>query len=136
MSRIELIVGQIGTARQYTLSLLEDLGPDDWFRQPSEGVTHIAWQVGHLAVAEYFLTLERIRGQGPDDAELIPLTQFPSQIAQLTQGDEGIVVICRGGRRSAYAVRLLIDAGFSNAHYVTGGLLAWADEVDPSMAKY
>lgn len=70
------------------------------------------------------------------EAELIPLRQFPSRIAQLVQGDEGIVVVCRSGRRGAYAVRLLMDAGCENAYNLTGGLLAWADEVDPTMAKY
>ena len=44
--------------------------PAEWFRQPTEGVTHIAWQVGHLALAEYWLTLERIRGRRPDDLHL------------------------------------------------------------------
>ena len=39
---------------------------------PREGVTHIAWQVGHIAVAEYYLTLQRIRGKRPEDGELIP----------------------------------------------------------------
>ena len=50
--------------------------------------------------------------------------------------DEEIVVVCRSGRRSAHAVRLLIDAGFSNAYNLTGGLLAWSDQVDSTMAKY
>ena len=45
---------------------------DEWFRQPTEGVTHIAWQVGHLAVAGYSITLRRIRGSTPQDAELVP----------------------------------------------------------------
>jgi molybdopterin/thiamine biosynthesis adenylyltransferase/rhodanese-related sulfurtransferase/molybdopterin converting factor small subunit len=71
-----------------------------------------------------------------ENAELIPLRQFPSRIAQLVQSDEEIVVICRCGLRSAHAVRLLLDAGFEEAYNLTGGLLAWADEVDPTMAKY
>ena len=45
---------QIEFARRYTLILLQDLDDADWFRQPSEGVTHIAWQVAHLAMAEYY----------------------------------------------------------------------------------
>ena len=71
-----------------------------------------------------------------DEAELIPLRQFPSRIAQLVESDEEIVVICRCGLRSAYAVSLLIDAGFDSAYNLTGGLLAWSDEVDPTMPKY
>ena len=71
MSRIGFVLEQIKSARAYTESFLDGLEPDDWFRQPSEGVTHIAWQFGHLAAAEYFLTLNRIRGPKTEDAELI-----------------------------------------------------------------
>jgi hypothetical protein len=39
---------------------------------PPAGVTHVAWQVGHLAFAEHRLALWRIRGERPDDADLIP----------------------------------------------------------------
>ncbi|MGD2153173.1 MAG: molybdopterin-synthase adenylyltransferase MoeB [Gemmatimonadales bacterium] len=71
-----------------------------------------------------------------DEAELIPIRQFPERIEQLVEGDEEIVVICRSGRRSAYAVSLLLDAGAKNACNLAGGLLAWSDEVDPTMPKY
>ncbi|RUL87977.1 DinB family protein [Tautonia sociabilis] len=79
MSRLELLVDQIGSARRYSLSLLDDIAEGDWFRMPSGGITHVAWQVGHLAFAEYRLALERIRGVRPDDPHLISdgfLTQF------------------------------------------------------------
>ena len=71
MNRLEIAIDQIETARKYTLNLLDDLEPGDWFRQPSEGVTHLAWQVGHLAMAEYWLTLKRLRGVRPADDDLI-----------------------------------------------------------------
>jgi hypothetical protein len=81
MSRLQQALDQIVAARKYTLRLVEDLPMDsaDWFRQPTEGVTHIAWQIGHLAMAEYRLALERMRGEKPGDADLISpamLTQF------------------------------------------------------------
>jgi len=57
--------------------MLENVKTEDWFRQPTEGVTHIAWQVGHIAVSQYFLTLQRIRGKQSGDAELIPDNFFP-----------------------------------------------------------
>src|SRR5690606_3823125 len=41
------------------------------FWQPAAGITHVAWQVGHLAMAEYRLALERIRGQREDDEQFI-----------------------------------------------------------------
>jgi hypothetical protein len=39
---------------------------------PKEKVSHIAWQVGHLAMAEYRLALERIRGKRSDDEQILP----------------------------------------------------------------
>ncbi len=71
MSRLALAVDQICFARNYTLERLANVKEEDWFRQPTDGVTHIAWQVGHLAMAEYRLTLERIRGKRPEDAHLV-----------------------------------------------------------------
>jgi hypothetical protein len=62
---------QIAAARDYTLSLLAGLDDTDWFRQPAEGVSHIAWQVGHLAMAEYGLCLFRMRGRTPSDLDLM-----------------------------------------------------------------
>jgi hypothetical protein len=71
MSDLNTALEQIAFARRYTLGLLAGIEPADWFRMPAEGVTHIAWQVGHLAFAQYRLVLERVRGKRSDDAELI-----------------------------------------------------------------
>ena len=71
MSRLEYAIDRICQARSYTENLLNSTDPKDWFRQPSEGVTHVAWQVGHLAFAEYHLTLQRRRGRQADDVGLI-----------------------------------------------------------------
>ncbi len=68
-------------------------------------------------------------------AELIPLGSFPAQMNRLDSAEE-IVVMCRSGTRSAYAVRLLQEAGFRKVYNLTGGILAWSDEVDPSLPKY
>ncbi|PHS18429.1 MAG: hypothetical protein COA78_02050 [Blastopirellula sp.] len=48
----------------------------DWFRMPSEGVTHIAWQVGHLAIANFGLGITKQRSLGPEDADILPAS-FP-----------------------------------------------------------
>jgi hypothetical protein len=71
MTRLEIAIDQIIAARLYTQLFIHDLEPDDWFRQPTEGVTHIAWQLGHLAMAQYRLTLERLRGIRSEDDALI-----------------------------------------------------------------
>ena len=72
MSRLHLAIEQIVFARNYTIDLLGQTPATDWFRLPSSGVSHVAWQVGHLAVAEYRLALWRIRGVQPQDGQLLP----------------------------------------------------------------
>jgi hypothetical protein len=71
VSRLRLALEQIEFARRYTNRLLDAIDLADWFRQPAAGVTHVAWQVGHLAMAEYRMALERTRGARPEDADLI-----------------------------------------------------------------
>jgi hypothetical protein len=71
MSELRLMLEQIATARRYTLGLLQGLPDADWYRMAG-GVTHVVWQVGHLAFAEYRLVLHRVRGPRPEDAALIP----------------------------------------------------------------
>jgi DinB superfamily len=72
VSRLELALAQLKQARRYTLRLLDHTDPAEWFKRPHEGVTHIAWQAGHLAMAEYRMALERIRGKRPEDESIIP----------------------------------------------------------------
>lgn len=70
-SRIDIAIRRIETTREYTGSLLEDLSEEDWYWQPEGLSTHVAWQVGHLAMAQYGLTLFRQRGRQPIDLELM-----------------------------------------------------------------
>lgn len=67
MNRLQLAIEQIVFARNYTIRLLDQTPESDWFRQPPDSVSHVAWQVGHLAFAEYRLALWRIRGAQPQD---------------------------------------------------------------------
>lgn len=71
MSQIDLAIRQLVAARDYTTELVDSIPASDWFRMPHEKVTHVAWQVGHLAIAEYALALRRIRGQRHEDERLI-----------------------------------------------------------------
>lgn len=70
-ARLHLALQEILAARDYTNELLGAIPERDWFRRPSEFATHVAWQVGHLAFAEYALALRRIRGTLPEDETLI-----------------------------------------------------------------
>ncbi len=69
--RLQIALENIVFARGYTRRRLDPFPVADWFRMPPGGVTHVAWQVGHLAMAEYRLVLDRVRGRRPDDANLI-----------------------------------------------------------------
>jgi len=70
VSRLQLAIAQIVFARTYTIGLLDQTPAGEWFRQPPGGVSHVAWQVGHIAFSEYRLALWRIRGERPGDGEL------------------------------------------------------------------
>ena len=76
MTRLEQALVHLNLARTYTLGVLSDIPEKDWFCMPVPGVTHIAWQVGHLASAQYHLTLQRIRGKQTEDRDLFPTDRF------------------------------------------------------------
>ena len=68
-------------------------------------------------------------------AVLIPLSQLPSRLREFDPAQE-IVLQCKVGGRSASATAYLRRAGFAHARNLTGGILAWIDQVDPSQPKY
>ncbi len=70
-TRLEIAWRQIEFARTYSQSLLEDLEDADWFFTPNNLTTHLAWQVGHLAMSQYGLTLFRQRGRAEIDSQLM-----------------------------------------------------------------
>jgi molybdopterin/thiamine biosynthesis adenylyltransferase/rhodanese-related sulfurtransferase len=74
--------------------------------------------------------INRIEG-----AELIPLADLPSHLADLPQTEQ-LVAYCKTGQRSAEALALLKQSGFSTARHLGGGIVAWARTVDPSLAQY
>jgi hypothetical protein len=69
---LALAIQQIQFARDYTRRLLAETDEGDWYRQPAGCPTHLAWQVGHLAMAEYGLCLFRQRGRQDIDREIMP----------------------------------------------------------------
>jgi molybdopterin/thiamine biosynthesis adenylyltransferase/rhodanese-related sulfurtransferase len=69
------------------------------------------------------------------NGHLIPLGDLPNRVHELDSSRE-IVAHCRSGVRSAKAVTFLQQAGFKKVHNLAGGILAWADRVDPRMPKY
>ncbi len=67
---------------------------------------------------------------------LIPLKTVAENAAKISL-DKKVVIHCRSGKRSGDAIRLLESRfGFQNLYNLAGGILAWSDQVDTSMAKY
>jgi adenylyltransferase/sulfurtransferase len=81
-------------------------------REPHE------WEIGHI-----------------DGARLIPLHRVQAAIPGIDTTSP-IAVYCKGGTRSALAVRDLLDAGFRQVWSVSGGILRWGREVDPDLPQY
>jgi molybdopterin/thiamine biosynthesis adenylyltransferase/rhodanese-related sulfurtransferase len=66
---------------------------------------------------------------------LIPLGDLPKKVAELDP-NANYVLHCKMGGRSAKGCDVLRQAGFKNVRNMTGGILAWSDQVDPSVPKY
>lgn len=66
---------------------------------------------------------------------LIPLGDLSRRVSELDSSLE-IVAHCRSGKRSAEAVGFLRKAGFRKIWNLKGGILAWSDDVDPTVPKY
>jgi adenylyltransferase/sulfurtransferase len=70
-------------------------------------------------------------------APLIPLGQLASRIGELVaEKSRRIVVHCKLGGRSQKAAVILKQAGFPNVENLTGGIIAWAEKIDPTLPKY
>lgn len=70
-----------------------------------------------------------------EGSELIPLDELSQRVNELDTADD-IVVFCRSGVRSAKAVKFLTSVGFRKVKNLTGGIVAWAQDVDPSIPVY
>lgn len=104
--RLIPVLGQLEFARGYTQSLLADWSDDEWFAMPAGAPTHLAWQVGHLAMAEYGLGLYRQRGRSTDDKTLMS-SQFRKLFSRGTTPD---------ANPAAYPPSVEIRATFDAVH--------------------
>ena len=66
---------------------------------------------------------------------LIPQNDVPQRLAEIPR-DREIVVQCRSGARSQRIAEFLKQSGYTQVVNLAGGILAWSDEVDPSVQKY
>jgi len=68
-------------------------------------------------------------------ARLEPLGALAGALHSLDSARD-IVVYCKGGTRSAAAVRQLQAAGFRRVWNLAGGITRWSSDVDPSVPRY
>lgn len=66
--------------------------------------------------------------------KLIPLGELPFRLNELDKS-KLVVVHCKAGPRSERAAILLRESGF-NVKFLEGGILAWINEIDPSLKVY
>lgn len=77
----------------------------------------------------------RIADLAEYDPIRMPMAEVLSRLEELGS-EQPLIIYCRSGSRSGWVVRQLRSRGFENAYNLKGGLLAWRDEVDPSMTPY
>jgi rhodanese-related sulfurtransferase len=69
------------------------------------------------------------------DTVHIPMDEVPARLAELDR-NRYIVVVCRSGGRSLTVARFLEAQGYPSVANLTGGILAWRQELDPTLAAY
>ncbi|MBI5349872.1 MAG: molybdopterin-synthase adenylyltransferase MoeB [Chloroflexi bacterium] len=70
-----------------------------------------------------------------EGAQLIPLGTLAARMNELDSAQE-IVLQCKSGARSGRALDLLRGAGFRKIKNLKGGIMAWANQIDPSLPVY
>jgi rhodanese-related sulfurtransferase len=68
-------------------------------------------------------------------AQLLPMQEIPARWNELPH-DRDIVVLCHHGMRSLQVANFLHSKGLSRLYNLSGGIAAWAEQVDPAMARY
>ena len=69
-------------------------------------------------------------------AEVISMGTVPANVSQFSR-DRRVIVHCRSGKRSGDVIQWLEqNHGFENLYNLKGGILAYADEIDPTLVKY
>ena len=65
----------------------------------------------------------------------IPLNQIEDRMDEIDP-DDAVVLYCRTGARSGWATQLLRSRGYEQAWNLEGGVMAWREEIDPSLEAY
>jgi adenylyltransferase/sulfurtransferase len=65
----------------------------------------------------------------------IPMNEVPERITELDPSHD-TVVLCRSGGRSLKVAEYLVRNGFVRVANLSGGILGWGEDVDPSLRAY
>ena len=69
------------------------------------------------------------------DSKLLPMQEIPARLQELP-ADTDIVVVCHHGMRSLQVAQFLQQSGLARVFNLSGGIAAWAAQVDPDMSQY
>lgn len=106
--------------------MIKEMSPAEFVARRDQGETPVLLDVRE----DWELGIARI-----DGAVHIPMGEIPARLGELAPERE-LVVLCRSGGRSAQVARYLQQQGFSSVWNLAGGILAWAQQVDPTLTPY
>ena len=68
-------------------------------------------------------------------ARLIPMNEVPARLDEIPR-DREVIIQCKSGGRSQRVAEFLQQSGYTNVANLSGGILAWAATIDPTMPTY
>ena len=75
---------------------------------------------------------EILQSRIPINSIHIPINEIPNRIIELDK-NQNIIVYCKSGKRSQRVCDYLIQNSFNNIQNLDGGILAWANKIDPAL---
>lgn len=106
--------------------MAKELTPGDFLARAQTGSPPLLLDVRE----DWELAIARL-----EQAVHIPMNEIPDRMQELDRERE-IVVMCRSGMRSGQVARYLEQRGFERVWNLAGGILAWSEEIDPSLTPY
>lgn len=106
--------------------MIKEMSPTEFVARRDKGEPPVLLDVRE----DWELAIARL-----EEALHIPMGDIPARVGELDPSRE-VVVMCRSGGRSAQVARFLQQQGFDDVWNLSGGILAWAQQVDPTLTPY
>ena len=106
--------------------MVQEMTPREFVARRDEGEQLVLLDVRE----DWELAISRL-----EEALHIPMGDVPARLDELDPGQE-IVVLCRSGGRSGQVARFLQHHGYTRVWNLAGGILAWGQQLDPSLTPY